>query len=229
MSWTQLDKRFVCYNKRWTTCRHRREYTFGPSLPWLCLKRILPWFRDPKLCSLPNDPAEDITTATLQVQSIADEHSFDQMVAELFNDSAESLLLKHLSKELYSSLLDVKTEPFESTLLDCIRCYTRNKVGRPDIGLFATDSDCYNKFVGLFGSIVDELYAVDATVVQPQCEWGDATQLGFLDPSACNIQWIKVVCRRSIDGELFTPRTSELQLNGILDKVKAVVTLNEFN
>lgn len=168
-----------------------------------------------------DDTVENDTNGNLNLKvSVADENSFDQLVADLFN-GGESLLQKHLTKELYSSLLDVKTETFESTLLDCIRYYSRNKVGLADIGLFATDSDCYDQFGELFGPIVDEYHAVDANIAQPECEWGDATQLGFLDPNAYNIQWIKIVCRRSIDGELYTPRMNEFKLIEILDKVFA--------
>lgn len=151
-------------------------------------------------------------------RSIADENSFDQLVADLFN-GGESLLQKHLTKDLYSQLLDIKTDSFESTLLDCIRYYSRNNVGRADIGLFATDSECYDRLDTLFAPIIEEFHGVDALVGQPACEWGDATQLGFLDPNADNIQWIRIACRRSINDELYTPRMNETQLNAVLEKV----------
>lgn len=164
------------------------------------------------------------TNAIVAQRSIADENSFDQLVADLFN-GGESLLQKHLTKDLYSQLLDIKTDSFESTLLDCIRYYSRNIVGRADIGLFATDSECYDKFGTLFEPIINEYHGIDGEAIdQPLCDWGDATLFGFLDPNANNIKWIKIVCRRSIDGELYTPRMNETQLNGVLEKVNNLYT-----
>lgn len=151
-----------------------------------------------------------------------DENSFDQLLSDLLN-GGDSLLQKHLTKELYTASVDIKTETFESTLLDCIKAYSRNNVGLAAIGLFATDADCYNKFSGLFSPIIEEYHGACGDTVQAACDWGDATQLGFLDPDGVTIEWIKIVSRRSIDGHLFTPRMNEHDLVEMLETVPLAV------
>lgn len=150
--------------------------------------------------------------------AIGDENSFDQLLSDLLSGGG-SLLQKHLSKELYTSLADIKTDTFESTLLDCIKCYSRNNIGLDAIGLFATDSDCYDKFEELFYPIIQEYHGVSSEVVQPDCEWGDATQLGFIDPNGSNIEWIQISCGRSIEQHLFPPRMNEFNFEEVLKKV----------
>lgn len=151
-----------------------------------------------------------------------DENSFDQLLSDLLN-SGDSLLQKHLTKELYTSSVDIKTETFESTLLDCIKAYSRNNVGLAAIGLFATDADCYSKFSGLFNPIIEEYHGACGDTAQAACDWGDPTQLGFLDPNGVTIEWIKIVSRRSIDGHLFTPRMNEHNLVEMLEMVPVFV------
>lgn len=134
-------------------------------------------------------------------------------------NGGDSLLQKHLTKELYTASVDIKTEIFESTLLDCIKAYSRNNVGVAAIGLFATDADCYNKFSDLFYPVIEEYHGASGDTVQASCDWGDATQLGFLDPNGVTIEWIKIVSRRSIEGHLFSPRMNEHNLGEMLEKV----------
>lgn len=130
-----------------------------------------------------------------------------------------SLLQKHITKELYVLLADVKTDTFESTLLDCIKCYSRSNIGLDTIGLFATDGDCYDKFGEIFCPIIQAYHGVSSEVVQPDCEWGDATQLGFIDPNGSIIEWIQISCNRSIEQHLYPPRMNEFNFEEVLRKV----------
>lgn len=161
-------------------------------------------------------------TIAIPDNQTSDENSFDHLLSDLLR-GGESLLQKHLTKDAYTSLVELKTNIFESTLLDCIKCYSRCDVGLTHIGIFATDSECYDKFSAIFHPVICDLNGIAELERHPDSEWGDSTTFGFLDPNASAIEWMKLSSRRSLEGHLYPPRMNEVNFEEVPAKVCSIL------
>ncbi|XP_055613470.1 arginine kinase-like [Uranotaenia lowii] len=149
---------------------------------------------------------------------LALETGFAEMEAA---EDCHSLLKKHLPRETFDELKELKTG-LKSTLLDCIQSGLKNLDS--GVGVYASDAECYEVFGKLFNPVIDEYhggFAEDAT--HPPTEWGDASTFENLDPEGEFIISTRVRCGRSIEGFPFNPRLKMDQYEELMARMKTVL------
>ncbi|XP_050084331.1 arginine kinase-like [Anopheles aquasalis] len=136
--------------------------------------------------------------------------------------AADSLLKKHLTRELLDELKGQKTTVYRSTLLDCIQSGLTVLDSR--IGLYAADPEAYKLFAGLFDPIIAELHGeFGADSAQPELNWGTVEELENPDPEGQYVRSTRVRCARSLEGYPFHPRMQEDQYEKICDRVRTAL------
>lgn len=101
--------------------------------------------------------------------------------AKLAASDSKSLLKKHLTKEVFDKLKNLKTPTFGSTLLDVIQSGLENHDS--GVGIYAPDAEAYTVFADLFDPIIDDYHqGFKKTDKHPAKDFGDVDTLGNLDP-----------------------------------------------
>lgn len=137
------------------------------------------------------------------------------------DEECKSLLKKHLTREIFDQLKDVKTS-FGSTLLDCIQSGLENHDS--GCGIYAPDSDAYTDFAAIFDPIIEDYHVgFGSGSVHPQFEWGDPAVLHNLDPENKYIVSTRVRCGRSLEGFPFNPKMSEENYGDLMEKMQSIL------
>ncbi|XP_041355018.1 arginine kinase Oct f 2-like isoform X2 [Gigantopelta aegis] len=149
----------------------------------------------------------------------------DQLFSKLTEaKDCKSLLKKHLTKERFDKLKDLKTK-FGGTLADCIQSGCINLDS--GVGIYACDPEAYTTFALVLDEVIKDYHKVDK-LDHPEPDFGDTSKLGFgdLDPSGNMIVSTRVRIGRSHDSYGFPPvLTKEDRVNMEKDTVKALNTL----
>lgn len=72
--------------------------------------------------------------------------------------SSHSLVHKHVSKETWAKLKDIKTKTSGCTLEQCIACAIA--FDNQHCGIYAADQDCYTDFADVFNPIIEEYHGI---------------------------------------------------------------------
>uniref|UniRef100_A0A914HHK5 arginine kinase n=1 Tax=Globodera rostochiensis TaxID=31243 RepID=A0A914HHK5_GLORO len=150
--------------------------------------------------------------------------------------NCESLLKKHLTKEVVDACKDKRTK-LGSTLLDVIQSGVANLDS--EVGVYAPDAEAYTLFKPLFDPILDDCHPAvylhnkinnslrdgfDASCKQPATDFGDNKmhQLTDLDPEGEFIVSTWISCVRSLKEFPFSPFMTKENYIEVEAKVKAV-------
>lgn len=107
----------------------------------------------------------------------SNEESWKKLSAQ---KNSKSLLKKHLTKEIFDNLKDLKTSS-GSTLVDCINSGVQNE--KSGVGVYAADSECYSTFKELFDPIIREYHKLGSGEAKhPALNFGNSSSLPNLDP-----------------------------------------------
>uniref|UniRef100_A0A182N466 arginine kinase n=1 Tax=Anopheles dirus TaxID=7168 RepID=A0A182N466_9DIPT len=138
------------------------------------------------------------------------------------DEGCNSLLKKHLTRELLDELKDAKTPAHKSTLLDCVQSGLTHRDSH--VGVYAADPTAYGVFAALFAPLIEEYHAgFGKDDQQPALSWGEATELENPDPEGQYVVSTRVRCARSVEGYPFHPRMQEDQYEEIYEKVRSAV------
>uniref|UniRef100_A0A182QH96 arginine kinase n=1 Tax=Anopheles farauti TaxID=69004 RepID=A0A182QH96_9DIPT len=138
------------------------------------------------------------------------------------DEGCNSLLKKHLTRELLDELKGVKTPTHKSTLLDCVQSGLKHRDSH--VGVYAADPLAYETFAALFNPLIEEYHAgFGKEDQQPAMSWGEATELENPDPEGQYVVSTRIRCARSVEGYPFHPRMQEDQYEEIYEKVRTVV------
>lgn len=130
---------------------------------------------------------------------------------------SNSLLKKHLTKDIVCCLRDVQT-PMGSTLMDCIRSGLENLDS--GVGIYCPDADAYTVFADLFDPIIEEYHmGFKKTAKHPPLDWGNPGALGDVDPSGKFVVSTRVRCGRALVGYPFAPKLTETQYREMEGKI----------
>lgn len=148
----------------------------------------------------------------------------EESFAKLQSENSNSLLKKHLTKEVFEKLKDVQT-PMGSTLMDCIQSGLQNLDS--NIGVYAPDADAYTVFSDLFDPIIEEYHmGFKKSDKHPPSDWGNPSSLGNVDPSGKYVISTRVRCGRALSGYPFSPCLTEAQYKEMEVKIsKALLDL----
>lgn len=140
------------------------------------------------------------------------------------DNTGSSLLKDYLNEDVFESLMESKTDPFEGSLLDNIQSGLTHFDS--EIGIFASDQNAYETFEELFKPVLEDLHDTEVTTgegeaattvsaVQPAINWGETDDLKELDPEGSFIKNISITIGRGVDGIPFAPimNTDHLQEN----------------
>jgi len=134
----------------------------------------------------------------------------------------ESLLKKHLTKEVLDQLKDKKTESFGSTLRDVIQSGVENLDS--GIGIYAPDAESYTVFAPLFDPVIEEYHGgFGPAATHPPLTFGDPATFGDLDAEGKYVVSTRIRCGRSFEGYPFNPNMQEEQYKEIEEKVSAAL------
>lgn len=116
------------------------------------------------------------------------------------NEECHSLLKKHLTREIFDKLKNLKT-PLGATLLDVIQSGVENLDS--GVGVYAPDAQSYSLFADLFDPIIDEYHGgFSKTARHPPKDFGDLNSYVNVDPENKYVISTRVRCGRSLDGIL---------------------------
>lgn len=154
--------------------------------------------------------------ATVLVQAYSD-------LAELRQDEeCHSLLRKFLTEEILDNLIELKTETFSSTLLDCTQAGLL--VHSSCVGLFAADPECYDVFAPLFEPIIHDCHrGLKDNFVHPESDWGIVSSLSHSDEIRLYIEKCMISCSRSLEFQPFFPKMNKKQYIYVMETVRAVL------
>ena len=74
--------------------------------------------------------------------------------------STHSLVAKHVTKEKWDKLKDIKTATAGCTLKSCCECAIQ--FDNQHCGIYAGDWDCYKDFAEVFDAIIQEYHGISA-------------------------------------------------------------------
>lgn len=139
---------------------------------------------------------------------------------EMLQQNAEcnSILKNFLTMETIEQLADVKTETYNSTLLDCVEFGLRDHC--TPVGMLAADADCYNVFAVIFDPVIRHYHRIeDEAFQQPSAEWGDPNALTDPDPGRVYISKCQINCYRSLKGFPFFLKMEENQYLEVMEAI----------
>ncbi|OWF37578.1 arginine kinase-like [Mizuhopecten yessoensis] len=139
-------------------------------------------------------------------------------------EGCKSLLKKHLTKERYDALKDLKTS-IGGDLGDCIQSGCNNLDS--GVGIYACDPEGYDTFAPVLDAVIMDYHKV-AKVEHPEPFFGDMSKLdlGNLDPEGNMIVSTRVRVGRSHAGFPFPPSATKQQRVDMEKKtVAALATL----
>lgn len=138
------------------------------------------------------------------------------------NEECNSILKNFLTKEIIEQLADVKTETYNSTLLDCVEFGLREHC--TPIGMLAADADCYNVFAIIFDPIIRHYHRIeDEAFQQPSVDWGDFNALIDPDPERVYISKCQINCYRSLKEFPFFLKMDENQYLEVMEAIRLYV------
>ncbi|XP_046345804.2 taurocyamine kinase-like [Haliotis rufescens] len=121
-------------------------------------------------------------------------------------ENCNSLLKKHLTKEVYDKIKEKKTS-LGGTLADCIRSGCENLDS--GVGIYACDPEAYTTFSDVFDAVIKDYHKVpdNKPIKHPNCDFGDVEKMKLedLDPEGKYIISTRVRVGRSHDGLGFPP------------------------
>lgn len=141
---------------------------------------------------------------------------------KLAASDSKSLLKKHLTREVFDQVKNLKTS-FGSTLLDCIQSGIENLDS--GFGIYAPDAEAYSLFAPIFDPMIGEYhggFAKDAK--HPPRDFGDLSHFGDVDPTGEFVVSTRVRCGRSLDGYPFNPCLTEAQYKEMEQKVSTTLS-----
>ncbi|XP_059086405.1 arginine kinase-like isoform X1 [Tigriopus californicus] len=119
-------------------------------------------------------------------------------------EDCQSLLKKHLTKEILDELKILKTRTFGSTLKDVIQSGIENIDS--GVGVYAPDPEAYGVFANLFDPIIEDYHGgFSKSQKHPPSHFGNPEDFGDLDPDREFIVSTRIRCGRSIEGFPFNP------------------------
>jgi len=143
--------------------------------------------------------------------------------AKLMASDSKSLLKKHLSKEVFDKLKNVKTPTFGSTLLDCIQSGLENHDS--GFGIYAPDAEAYSVFSEVFDPMIEDYHTgFKKADKHPNRDFGDVNAFGNLDPTGEYVVSTRVRCGRSMEGYPFNPCLTEAQYKEMETKVASTLS-----
>jgi len=133
--------------------------------------------------------------------------------------NCKSLLKKHLTREIFDKIKDLKTS-FGSTLLDVIQSGVENLDS--GFGVYAPDAEAYSVFNDLFEPMICDYHTgFKPGDAHPPRDFGDLETFGNLDPEGAFIVSTRVRCGRSLAGYAFNPCLTEANYKEMEEKVVA--------
>uniref|UniRef100_A0AC34R0G2 Arginine kinase n=1 Tax=Panagrolaimus sp. JU765 TaxID=591449 RepID=A0AC34R0G2_9BILA len=137
--------------------------------------------------------------------------------------NCNSLLKKHLTKQVVDQLKDKKTK-LGATLLDVIQSGVANLDS--GVGVYAPDAESYTLFKPLFDPIIQEYHnGFGPSQKQPATDLGEGKTNQFvdLDPEGKFIQSTRIRCGRSLQGYQFNPCLTQANYLEMEAKVKGAL------
>jgi len=143
--------------------------------------------------------------------------------AKLAASDSKSLLKKHLTKEIFDKLKNLKTPTFGSTLLDCIQSGIENLDS--GFGIYAPDAEAYTVFSEIFDPMIEDYHTgFKKTDKHPACDFGDVNSFSNVDPTGEYVVSTRVRCGRSMEGYPFNPCLTEAQYKEMEQKVATTLS-----
>merc|ERR1712066_731011 len=130
--------------------------------------------------------------------------------------STKSLVAKHVTKERWDKLKDIKTKTAGFTLAKCIACAV--EFDNQHCGIYAGDWDSYKDFAEIFDAIIQEYHGISA----------DAKHTSDMDPEKIKgnvnegvpVHSTRIRVGRSIDGFGLSPGITKEQRLGVESLMK---------
>jgi len=160
-----------------------------------------------------------------RVEAMVDAAVLEKLEAgfqKLSTSDSKSLLKKHLTREVFDQVKNLKTS-FGSTLLDCIQSGVENLDS--GFGIYAPDAEAYSLFAPIFDPMIEEYhggFAKDAK--HPPRDFGDLSHFGDVDPTGEFVVSTRVRCGRSLEGYPFNPCLTEAQYKEMEQKVSTTLS-----
>lgn len=156
------------------------------------------------------------SSLTVLVQAYSD-------LAELhLDEECHSLLKKCLTEEILNNLIELKTETFSSTLLDCMQAGLL--VHSSNVGLFAADPECYDVFAPIFDPIIQDCHrGLGDNFVHPELDWGIVSALSHADELHLYMEKCMIFCSRSLELQPFFPKMKKKHYIYVMETVRAVL------
>ena len=130
--------------------------------------------------------------------SITDE-DLEAEVVTFLSKAGGSLLHKFLSRELYVTLKNERTQIYKTGIRDVIR----SGLSHPDsnIGVYAPDVESYVVFERLFNPIIKSYHKISGRIYQPPSDWRDhAKRIGSFDDKNKRVISTRIRIARSLQG-----------------------------
>ena len=130
--------------------------------------------------------------------------------------SVHSLVAKHVTKEKWDKLKNIKTKTSGCTLKSCCACAI--EFDNQHCGIYAGDWDCYKDFADVFDPIIQEYHGISAD--SKHTSDMDVTKIqGNIDGSA-PVHSTRIRVGRSIDGFGLSPGITKEQRLGVENLMK---------
>merc|ERR1711970_982999 len=134
--------------------------------------------------------------------------------------SKHSLVAKHVTKEKWDKLKDIKTKTSGFTLAKAIACAVQ--FDNQHCGIYAGDWDSYKDFASVFDPLIQEYHGISADSVHTSDM--DVTKIqGNVDPSV-PVNSVRIRVGRSIDGFGLSPGITREQRLGVENLMKNAFT-----
>ena len=121
--------------------------------------------------------------------------------------STKSLVAKHVTKERWDKVKDIKTKTAGFTLAKCIACAV--EFDNQHCGIYAGDWDCYKDFSEVFDAIIQEYHGISATAKHTSDM--DVGKIKGNVESEVPVHSTRVRVGRSIDGFGLSPGITKQQ------------------
>lgn len=160
-----------------------------------------------------DEKKEAYQTAIIEAMGLLETHK---------NDDCESLLICHLTIDLFEELKDKRTSSGK-TLLDCI--YSGLKHPNSRVGIYAADAKAYDTFPDIFDPIIKEYHGVGDSFSQPEdvwTEWGDKQSVINLDSIKPYIKSTSVSCSRSLKKYPLSPSMRKEDYTKVMQTFRAI-------
>lgn len=142
------------------------------------------------------------------------------------DEACNSALKQFLTTAIIEQLADIRTEPHDASLFECVEYGLRDH--ETATGILAADADCFNAFSTLFDPILRHLHRFDDPEwTQPDVDWGDFNALTDPDPTTVFIQKCKIQCYRSLPEFPFFLKMSDAHFGDVMEVIRTFAKDNE--